>query len=72
MKHLILFLLTLYRAILSPVMHQGLGIADGCRFSPTCSAYTQAMIKEHGLVAGLRLGLKQLAACHPFASYEYL
>jgi putative membrane protein insertion efficiency factor len=72
MKHVVLFLLTLYQAVVSPLLKQLLGISSSCRFSPTCSRYTQEMIKQHGVITGSRLGLKQLFACHPFSSYEYL
>lgn len=35
-----------------------------CRFSPTCSEYTKKMVKQHGVIKGLKKGLKQIKDCH--------
>jgi uncharacterized protein len=72
MKQLSIMILTLYQAALSPVLKQAFGITASCRFSPTCSLYTQRMIRQHGVLKGIRLGLRQLLACHPFTNYEYI
>lgn len=68
MKQVVIFLLTIYKVILSPILHQ-LGIGARCRYQETCSAYTTRQVKEKGVIKGLMLGVKRLATCHPFAKY---
>lgn len=49
-----------YRGFLRPIL------GTGCRFEPSCSAFTEAAIARHGLVRGGLLGLRRLSRCHPF------
>lgn len=53
-------LITVYRILISPVLGQH------CRFHPSCSAYAQAAIEEHGILRGLFLAIKRLLCCHPW------
>jgi putative membrane protein insertion efficiency factor len=48
-----------YRILISPVLPMS------CRFSPTCSDYTQQAIKKHGMLKGSMLGLRRILRCHP-------
>ncbi len=60
MKFLILFLLKLYKAYISPILGQN------CRFYPSCATYTQEAIKKYGVYKGMLLGSKRILKCHPF------
>ncbi|MBB4736264.1 membrane protein insertion efficiency factor YidD [Micrococcus cohnii] len=54
-------LLTLYRAVVSPLY------GDVCRYFPSCSAYGLEAVHVHGAVAGTLLTVRRLSRCHPWA-----
>ena len=60
MRRLLIFLITCYKACLSPFM------GAHCRFYPSCSSYMQEAIETHGAAKGSYLGLLRLARCHPW------
>jgi putative membrane protein insertion efficiency factor len=49
-----------YRLLLSP------SLGSGCRFEPTCSAYSLQALQQHGAAAGTYLTLGRLVRCHPW------
>ncbi|MEO0004113.1 MAG: rane protein insertion efficiency factor YidD [Pseudomonadota bacterium] len=51
-----------YRLLLSP------WVGSGCRFEPTCSAYSLRALEHHGAVSGSWLTLKRLCSCHPWCA----
>jgi len=55
----------LYRLTLSP------WIGQGCRFTPTCSAFAEEAIERHGAVRGSGLAIRRLASCHPWGGSGY-
>jgi putative membrane protein insertion efficiency factor len=61
---LLLALIALYRALVSPLLHALLG--GGCRFEPSCSVYAAESIRGHGPLRGSVLALRRVARCHPF------
>ena len=42
-----------------------------CRFTPTCSVYTEEAINRFGLSKGLWLGFKRVLRCNPWGGYGY-
>jgi uncharacterized protein len=59
-------LVSLYRKIISPIIHTVCGPAFGCRFEPTCSEYFGDAIETFGIVKGGGLGLRRICRCHPW------
>ena len=62
MKYLLIFLLRLYRLLISPLYGQV------CRYYPSCSAYALESVSRHGSVRGSWYALRRLARCHPWAA----
>jgi len=60
MRWLLLFLLRLYKVVVSPIL------PPMCRFEPTCSVYAMNAVEKYGAVHGSWLALKRLFRCHPF------
>ena len=60
MKSVLLFLLTAYKKLLSPLL------PPACRFVPTCSEYAYEAVKRHGALRGGWMSLRRLLRCHPF------
>jgi len=56
-------LLSIYKGVVSPVLH--LGMSGGCRFQPSCSEYAVLAIHRHGTVRGGWLAMRRLLRCHP-------
>ena len=62
MKHVLVALLTAYRAVISPLYGQV------CRYYPSCSAYALEAVQVHGSITGSWLALRRLARCYPWAA----
>jgi len=60
MTRVALFVLRLYRLLLSPY------VPTTCRFYPTCSRYAMEAIQKKGLWKGISLGAQRVLKCHPF------
>lgn len=60
MKFLVLDLIGVYKAVLSPLL------PPACRFEPTCSEYAAAAVAKYGALKGTWLGLKRILRCQPF------
>ena len=59
MKFLVLDLLGVYKAVLSPFL------PPACRFEPTCSEYTREAVERYGAIKGTWLGVKRILRCQP-------
>ena len=66
-----LFLVLVYRKVISPVLHGALGPSCGCRFTPTCSAYAEEALRKHPLHRALWLIVKRVTSCHPWGGSGY-
>ncbi len=53
-------LIKLYRYCISPYL------GDRCRFYPSCSAYAEEALIQHGLLRGSLYSIKRLLRCHPW------
>jgi len=60
MKFLVLDLLGIYKAVVSPFL------PPACRFEPTCSEYAKEAVEKYGAVRGTWMGLKRILRCQPF------
>jgi len=60
MARLLICLIKLYQAALSPYFGQQ------CRFAPTCSQYAVEAINKHGVIRGVAYTLRRLSHCHPW------
>lgn len=60
MKHLLIFIINLYKWCVSPF------VGHHCRFYPTCSTYASEAIATHGSLRGSWLALRRLLKCHPW------
>jgi uncharacterized protein len=60
MKFLVLDLLGVYKAVISPFL------PPACRFEPTCSEYARQAIEKYGSARGTWMGIKRILRCQPF------
>ncbi len=58
-------MLYIYQKLIS---HQ---LSAGCRFYPSCSAFSKQAIQEFGLVKGIALSADRLARCNRVAATSY-
>jgi len=68
MKYILLKTITFYKTIVSPLLHQLLGIKTGCRNNPTCSDYAKEVIEQYGVGKGSILSLRRILTCQPLFS----
>jgi len=60
-RHFLLWLFRIGLIVVRPLM----GPRGVCRFTPTCSQYTQQAILQHGIFKGVFLSVVRLSKCHP-------
>lgn len=62
MKYLLIDILKLYKAFVSPFL------PPSCRFTPTCSEYAMQAVEKHGAIKGTWMAFKRLLRCQPFCA----
>ena len=65
MKHVMIWLIGLYRKYISPLK------PPCCRFTPTCSAYAIEAFQKRGFFVGFALMTWRLLRCNPFCRGGY-
>ena len=65
MKHVMIWLIRLYKKYISPLK------PPCCRFTPTCSAYAIEAFQKRGFFAGFILMTWRLLRCNPFCRGGY-
>ncbi len=65
MKKVFLLLIGFYKKAISPLF------PPHCRFYPTCSEYSYASIKKHGILKGIYYSTMRISKCHPFHDGGY-
>ena len=68
MKRVIIFLIKVYKKILSPVLSC---FGFKCKFYPSCSTYTIQAVEKYGVLKGIFLGTKRILKCNPFSNGGY-
>ncbi len=67
MKTIVLLLLSGYKIVISPLLHQLLGQKSMCRYEVSCSEYAQQVVSKYGVVKGGGLAFSRLLSCQPFS-----
>lgn len=62
MSKIFIFIIYLYRYMISPIL------GPRCRFYPSCSIYSITAIEKYGIIRGLFLTIKRIVKCHPWNS----
>ena len=65
MKRFCIGLIHWYQKHLSPF------IGQDCRFTPSCSHYTEEAITRFGVLRGCLLGIKRICRCNPWGGSGY-
>ena len=60
MKFLVLDLLGVYKAMISPFL------PPACRFEPTCSEYARQAVEKYGALKGMWMATRRILRCQPF------
>lgn len=63
--HILALPVRAYRLFLSP------WVGHGCRYQPTCSAYTLEALATHGALCGGWLAARRILSCHPWGGHGH-
>jgi len=72
MKHVLVALILLYRALAAPLKPLLFGSHAGCcRFTPSCSEYALEAVRRYGSFRGIFLAMRRIMRCHPWGRSGY-
>ena len=60
-----LLVIRFYQVAISPYL------PSACRYTPSCSHYAEAAIREYGVVKGSGLSVRRLLSCRPGGGKGY-
>lgn len=66
MKSVVLFTITFYKNIISPLIDTIFGKGNTCRYEPTCSIYAYQAIEKYGVIKGGAMSVRRISRCHPW------
>jgi len=65
MRKIISGIIGFYRYVISPIL------GPSCRYTPTCSEYSQEAVMRFGVIKGGWLSIKRILSCHPWGNSGY-
>ena len=64
-KRTVILTISLYQKTISSFL------PSACRYTPTCSHYSQEAVERYGTLRGIWMGLGRLGRCQPFGGKGY-
>ena len=65
MRKIISGIIGLYRYLVSPIL------GPNCRYTPSCSEYSQEAVMRFGVFKGGWIAIKRIVRCHPWGKSGY-
>ena len=65
MRKIISGIIGFYRYVISPIL------GPRCRYTPTCSEYSQTAVMRFGVIKGGWISIKRILSCHPWGNSGY-
>ena len=65
MRKVISGIIGAYRYLISPIL------GPSCRYTPSCSEYSQEAVMRFGIFKGGWLAIKRIVSCHPWGKSGY-
>jgi uncharacterized protein len=66
MKKFLIFLISIYQNVISPIQKMVFGVTSHCGYEITCSNFARNAINEQGVIKGTAVSLKRLLFCNPY------
>lgn len=66
MTYFLIKFISIYQALISPVLDNLFGAGQICRYEKTCSLYAKEVIQKYGILRGIKKSFKRIVSCNPF------